>query len=182
MRPPRFSYSLFEGIGLKKRFIIIAVVILSVLAIVPSFHLPTVKASNETVSIQAADASINQAFTNVLAAEKAGGKVTQLLAQLNTAGALLAQADNDYNVGNLENVTSSANNARTIANQVNSDAIGLRNSSVTQSQNNSLLTVFFSVISTIIFIAAMFLVWRRVKNGFSRKLLNSKPVVAENAA
>ena len=71
------------------------VVILSVLAIMPIFHLPIVKANNETASIQAADASINQAFTNVLAAEKAGGDVTQLLAQLNTAGALLAEAEND---------------------------------------------------------------------------------------
>ncbi len=148
----------------------------------PIFHLPIVKAINETESIQAADASINQAFTNVLAAEKAGGDVTQLMSQLNTAGALLAEAENTYNSGNLENVTSLANNARSISNQVNSDAIGLRNSSIIQSQNSSLFTVVFSVISTIIFIAVMFLFWRRLKNGSNRKFLSSKPMVAENAA
>jgi len=147
----------------------------------PIFHLPNVKASEETVGIQAADASINQAFTNVLAAEKAGGNVTQLLAQLNTAGALLAEADNNYYVGNLENVTSSANTARSIANQVNSDAIGLRNSSIIRSQKIGLFTVVFSVISITIFIAVMFLVWQRLKNGSNRKFLASKPVVAENA-
>jgi hypothetical protein len=160
---------LVEAIVLNKRIIIVLVVMLSVLAVIPIFHLPIVKAINETASIQGADASINQAFTNVLAAEKAGGNVTQLLAKLNTAGALLAEAENDYKAGNLNNVASVADNARLIANQVNSDAIGLRNSSITQSQNNSLFTVLFSIISTITFIAVVLLIWRRVKTGFNRK-------------
>ncbi len=154
---------------------------LSVLAVLPGFHLPLVKASNETTSLQAADASINQAFTNVLAAEKAGGNVTQLLAKLNTAGALLAEAENAYNTGNLNNVISTADSARLVANQVNSDAIGLRNSSITQSQNNLLFTVVFSVISAITFVVVMFLIWRRFKRGFTEKLLSSKPKVVENA-
>ena len=155
---------------------------LSVLTIIPSFHLPIAKASNETASIQTADDSINQAFTNVLAAEKAGGNVTQLLARLNDAGTLLAEANNTYQTGNLDNVTSEADNARLIANQVSSDAIGIRNSSIIQSQNNLILTVVFSVISSVTFIVVMFLIWRRFKRGFTRKLLASKPTVVENAA
>ena len=155
---------------------------LSVLTIISSFYLPIVKASDETPSIQAADVSINQAFTNVLAAEKAGGNVAQLLTELNTAGALLAQAENAYQTGNLGNVTSAADSARLIANQVNSDAIGLRNSSITQSQNNTLLTVIFSVGAALLFVVLMVLVWRRFKRGFNRKFLALKPTVVKNAA
>ena len=155
---------------------------LSVLTIIPSLNLPIVKASNETPSIQAANASINQAFTNVLAAEKAGGNVARLLTELNTAGAFLAQAENAYQTGNLDSVTSTADSARLIANQVNSDAIGLRNSSITQSQNNTLLTVIFSVGAAFIFIVLMLLVWRRYKRGFNRKFLALKPTVVKNAA
>lgn len=157
------------------------IVMLSALAIMSSFYLPIVKANNETTSIQTADASINQAFTNVLAAEKAGGNVTQLLAKLNAAGAVLAEAENDYNTGNLNNVVSAANNARLMANQVNSDAIGLRNSSINQSRNNLLFTVVFSVISSIVFVLVIFLIWRRFKREFSEKLLSSKPKVFKNA-
>lgn len=149
---------------------------LVILAIVSIFNLPFVKAVDETVSIQAADASINQAFTNVLAAEKAGGNVTQLLAKLNTAGELLAEAEDNYIAGISVNLTSMADNARLIANQVNSDAIGLRNSSVSQSQNNSLLTVVFSIVSTIALIVVMFLIWRGYKRISCRKLLTSKPL------
>jgi predicted PurR-regulated permease PerM len=144
--------------------------------------MPIVKASNETASIQSADDSINQAFTNVLAAEKAGADVTQLLTKLNAAGAFLAEANNAYQTGNLSNSTSAADDARLIANQVNSDAIGLRNSSVTQSQNNTFLTVIFSVGAAFIFVVLMLLVWRRFKRGFSWKLLASKPTVVDNAA
>jgi hypothetical protein len=149
---------------------------LSILAIIPIFNLPIVEAMNETVNIEAADASINQAFTNILAAEKAGGNVTQLLIKLNTAGTLLAEAENYYKAGYLINVTSVADNARLIANQVNSDALGLRNLSISQSQNNSLFTIVFSIMSTIAFIVVMFLIWRGYKRVSYRKLLNSKPL------
>jgi ATP-dependent Zn protease len=160
------------------KHVIIAIIVLSVLVSMPTAHLAVVKASNETASIEAANASINQAFTNVLAAGKAGGNVTQLLATLNTAGALLAEADNAYQTGSLDNANSLANNARSISIQVNSEAIGLRNSSNSASQSNMVLTAFFSVIAAIIFCELMLLMWRRFKRGYNRKLLTSKPMVA----
>jgi hypothetical protein len=141
-----------------------------------------VKASNETTSIQAANSSINQAFTNVLAAEKAGGNVTQLLARLSSAGELLAEADNAYRSGNLANVTSEAENAGLIADQVNSDAISLQNASISRSQNNFLLTLIFSVDGVFVFVVVLFLVWRRVKRGYMKRLRGLKPEVVENAA
>lgn len=141
-----------------------------------------VKASNERASIEAADSSINQAFTNILAAEEAGGNVTQLLARLNSAGSLLAEADNAYRNGNLVNVTSKAENARSIADQVNSDAISLQNASISRSQNSFILTLIFSVDGAIIFAVVLIIVWRWFKRGYMKKVLTSKPEVIKNTA
>ena len=63
--------------------------------------------------------AVEQAFNAVLDAEKAGANVTQLLAKLNTAGELLADAQNALNSGNnVANITSKAENATQIAVQV----------------------------------------------------------------
>jgi len=167
---------------LNKKVTVMAVAILLIITVITSLQITLVKASNETTSIQAANSSINQAFTNVLAAEKAGGNVTQLLARLSSAGELLAEADNAYRSGNLANVTSEAENAGLIADQVNSDAISLQNASISRSQNNFLLTLIFSVDGVFVFVVVLFLVWRRVKRGYMKRLRGLKPEVVENAA
>ena len=69
---------------------------------------------------------MGQAFNSVLDAEKAGANVSHLLVKLNAAVELLSDAQNAYNSGNTANVTSLANNAIQIANQVNDDALNLR--------------------------------------------------------
>lgn len=152
------------------------------MTIMQGFCVTFVKASNERASIEAADSSINQAFTNILAAEKAGGNGTQLLARLNSAGNLLAEADNAYRNGNLVNAASKAENARSIADQVNGDAISLLNTSVSRSQNNFILTLFFSIDGAILFAVVLLLVWRRFKRGYMKKVLASKPEVTKNTA
>jgi hypothetical protein len=80
--------------------------------------------------LQIASIAVEKAFNVVLDAEKAGGNVTQLLLKLDTAGVLLAAAQNAYNSGNTANVTLIAENVRQIADQVNGDAINLRNASL----------------------------------------------------
>lgn len=162
------------------RQVILVAVIMLLITIVPSFHMTFVKASNESASIEAADSSINQAFTNVLAAEKAGGNVSQLLAKLNSAGELLAEADNAYRSGNLVNITSKAENARLIADQVNSDALSLLNASIGRSRNSFVLTLIFSVDGALVFVVVLLLVWRRFKRDHMKKLLGLKPEVVEN--
>lgn len=159
-----------------------AVAILLIITVIASLQITLVKASNESASIQAANSSINQAFTNVLAVEKAGGNVTQLLARLSSAGELWAEADNAYRSGNLANVTSEAENARLIADQVNSDALSLQNASISRSQNNFLLTLIFSVDGVFVFVVVLLLVWRRFKRGYMKKLRGLKPEVVENTA
>jgi hypothetical protein len=52
--------------------------------------------ADTSANIDAANASVQKAFTAVYAAEKAGGNITQLLSDLNTAGALLAEGENMF--------------------------------------------------------------------------------------
>jgi hypothetical protein len=164
---------------LKKLILSIILFLLVVLAISTPF-LSIVRASDETVSIQFANSSINQAFANVLRAEEAGGNVTTLLSKLNSAAALLAEADNAYNSGLLTNVTSYADNARLIADQVNGDSLTLLNSSIAESKNSFLSTMLFSTVAIALLVIALLLTWRRLKRAYTKKLLNLKPEIVEN--
>jgi cytochrome bd-type quinol oxidase subunit 2 len=175
-------FRLNRGSNLNRQLRTRAIIILFIITIIASFYPAVVKADNENISIENANSSINQAFTNILAAEKAGGNVTQLLIKLNTAGELLAKAENTYNSGNLTNVTSNAESALQLADQVNSDALALRETSLLESQKNFWYTMIFSVVGAAVFGIALLLTWRRFKRSFTNKLLGMKPMAVENTA
>lgn len=132
------------------------------------------------LKLQAANTAIGQAFNSVLEAEKAGGNVTQLLSKLNTAGEILAEAQNALNSGTIANVTSETENAIQIADQVNFDAVNLRNDSLVKSQENFWFILIFSVVGAVVFSVLLLFVWRRFKRFYTKKLLGMKPEVIEN--
>ena len=131
-------------------------------------------------NLQEANRAVSQAFNAVLEAEKAGGNVTELMLKLNTAGIILANAQNILNSGNTANITSNLENVLQMANQVNDDAINLRNVSLVDSKNSVWLTLIFSVAGAIALCILLLIVWRRFKRAFNKKLLNTKPEVVEN--
>ena len=159
--------------------IALALSLLLLTVTIAAFQTPLVLA-DEKASIETADLSISQAFISVLAAEKVGGNVTQLLTALNTAGGLLAEAENAYRSGNLSNVASKAENARLIADHVNSDALNLRDVSLVESQNNFWLTLTFSVVGAVVFGIVLLLVWRRFRRSYVKKMFSMKPEVVDN--
>jgi hypothetical protein len=164
---------------LKKRIIISTIIVLFLLTIV----LPVVYAqTTEETSIQNANTAINQAFTNVLEAEKAGGNVTQLLTRLNTAGQLLADAQNIYQSGSLDGVTSKASSAKQMADLVNTEALTLKDASLTLTRNSFWFIVTFSVGGAIIFALFILLMWQRFRRSFIKKMMSMKPEVANDAA
>jgi hypothetical protein len=130
--------------------------------------------------LQEAKSAVGQAFKAVLDAEKAGGNVTQLLTKLDKAGDILADAQNALNSGSTANIASNLENGLQIANQVNSEAINLRNVSILHSQNNFWLTLTFSTVGVILFIISLLLVWRRFKRSNTNKLFSKKPEAVEN--
>jgi hypothetical protein len=165
-------------INLKLHSVKIGIVVIAIVII--GFQIASVKASNETDRIEAANLSINQAFTNVLAAEAVGGNVSDLLAKLNGAGELLAKAENDYHSGNLVDVIANADNAAIIANHVKNDAVNLTINSKNYSETKLISAIVFSIISIPLFLTVLRLFWRRTKRGYYRKLLGSKPEVINN--
>ncbi len=146
-----------------------------------SAHYALAQTDQTASELQVAKIDLGQAFNAVLEAEKAGGNVTQLLAKLNIAGTILADAQNVLNSGNTVNITSNVENAVQIANQVNDDALNLRNVSLIRSQNSLWLTLTFSVVGAIVFEISLYFIWRRFQRSHMNKLLGMKPEVIENA-
>jgi CHASE3 domain sensor protein len=128
--------------------------------------------NQNALKLQEANTAVEKAFNSVLDAEKAGGNVTQLLIKLNAVGIILADVQNTLNSGNTANFTSNLEHVRQIANQVNNEAIRLRNDSVVESQNIFWLTLSFSTIGVISFSISLLLVWRRFKRSYTKKLLD----------
>lgn len=147
-----------------------------------NFNTTTVIANNEQIIINNAAATINQAFNNLLAVEKAGGNISQLLNELNEAGLLLADAKNSYRNNNLSSVITKAQEAREIAIKVNNETLNMRFVSLIGTQDSLWLTLVFSVVSAIIFTVLLLLIWRRFKRDYISKLLDMKPEVIDNAA
>lgn len=147
-----------------------------------NFNATTVIANNEQIIINNAASTINQAFNNLLAVEKAGGNISQLLNELNEAGSLLAEAKNSYRNNNLSSVITKAQEAREIAIKVNNETLNMRFVSLIGTQDSLWLTLVFSVVSAIIFTVLLLLIWRRFKRDYISKLLDMKPEVIDNAA
>jgi hypothetical protein len=139
----------------------------------------TVAAIDETAKIEAANTSINQAYVSILAAEKSGGNITSLVNQLNIANDLLSQAENNFHAGIIENVSNYADNARLIANQVNTDAIVLQKASDASARENLFFTAFFTLDALVIWIFVIFVVWRKIKSRYVKRLYDLKPEVKE---
>jgi hypothetical protein len=161
-----------------KKHLLITITFVIVLFLI-NFQVVTGQGPEET-SIQNAKAAINQAFTNVLEAENAGGNITQLLTGLNNAVQLLAEAQNNYQTGTLIGVTSKANSAKQIADQVNTEAIILKDASLTLTRNNFWFIVTFSLGGAIVFGLLMVIIWQRFKRSHIKSLLSMKPEVVTN--
>ena len=137
--------------NLRRKALLFLIGVLFVLSLLLSLCVESVKAENENALITEAQSSINQAFANVLAAEQSGGDITDLMLNLNNAGALLAEAENSYRSGAFDDISSKAVSARMIANQVNEDAIALRNDSFLAFQNVLFFNLMVSIIGSILF-------------------------------
>jgi hypothetical protein len=165
-----------------KKTVIVTTIILLIVAIAVGSLAVSGQVTNEEQSIQDANAAVKQAFNSILDAEKAGGNVTQLLARLNTAGEQLAYAENIYQSNSTFGVTPKANSAKQIADEVNMEAITLKDASLTLTRNSFWFIVTFSVGGAIIFGLIVFLAWQRFRRSYIKKMLSMKPEVAESYA
>lgn len=127
--------------------------------------------------VQAANDAVNKAFNDVSAAEKAGANVTSLLNQLNGAEDLLAQAEMDYRNGDSVSAESNADSVVPIAQQVSSAAHASESTALTDGRNAFWLTIVFSSVGCVVFVLALFLVWRKAKKNYVRTISDAEPEV-----
>jgi hypothetical protein len=128
-----------------------------------------------TQQIQLANTAVEQAFNNVLDAEKAGANVTNLLNQLNSAMDFLAQAENAYRHGDTNTATTDAVAVFPIVQQVNADAQTAKEATLTVAQTTFWMTIVYVTISAVVFVVAVFAVWRWFKERYINGLSERKP-------
>ena len=132
--------------------------------------------------LQAASTAVNQAFTSVLAAEKAGANVTSLLDQLNNANSLLAQAENANTAGNNSTAVNDANAVIPITQQVTTSAQNAKENTQVSSRNAFWSTIAATIVSAVVFVLVLFVVWRWFKRRYIKGLSEAKPEVMGNEA
>jgi hypothetical protein len=136
----------------------------------------TLAQTDQTASkLQAANAAVNLAFNTVLDAEKAGANTTDLLTQLNKAQDILAQAENSYRTGDNNTATAKADSVLPIAQEVTIAAQNAKQTATASAPNRYWFPIALTEIATIIFIIALFLIWRQFKQHYISKLREAKP-------
>jgi hypothetical protein len=119
--------------------------------------------------------AVDGAFDAVLAAEKAGANVTGLLVELNVAEGDLAGAENSYRSGDSSTAVAQADSALPIAQEVTVAAQSAQQTVIVSGQNAFWSTIVFTVIGVVVFVLALFLVWRWFKHSYLKSLSEAKP-------
>ena len=140
-------------------------------------HAVSAQTSQLTVYLQADNTAVNQAFSAVLAAEKAGANVTSLLSQLNVVAGNLAQAENSYRSGNYSAAAIQADNVLPTAQQITTAAQYAKQAAIGSGQNTFWSTIAFTLIGISIFVVVLSLVWRWFRRRYFNNLFQSKPKV-----
>jgi hypothetical protein len=139
---------------------------------------PATAQTDQTASkLQVANTRVNQAFSAVLDAEKAGANITDLLVQLNVAHGILAQAENANRIGDINTTVNQADNVITLAQQVTAAAQNAKQTALTSNQNALYSTLALTVIGSVVFILVLLFVWRRFKRYYIKNWAEAKTEV-----
>jgi len=131
------------------------------------------------VSISEAEQSMVQTYEAVLDAEKAGANVSNLLARLNNATGLLSEAHIAFEAHNFEDATRFADLASEVAWKVGSEAERLEVEANDANANRLQWFTIGSVLGVSIVISASLLGYRYFKRRYYRRLLKTRPRVAQ---
>lgn len=132
-------------------------------------------------SIMDAEASIRQAFEAVLEAERAHANVSDLTGELHEAGLFLSEAEIALTQNNLSAATLKADVSASLAQNVEVDALTVKESALANAQRVLGTTLLFSVIGSVLFLIGLMFVWGRVKRSYIKELSRMKPEVTSDA-
>ena len=143
----------------------------------PGVHFVLGQTDQTESKLQSAYNAMDQAFNAVSAAEKEGANVTDLLAQFNVAADNLAQAENSYRTGDPTTATAKADSVLSTAQEITTAAQDAKQNALVSGQNLFWSTVVFTIIGILVFVLALFLVWRWFKLNYVKRLSEAKPEV-----
>jgi len=143
------------------------------------FH---VSANDEASSaIGYADNALSRAFEAVLEAERAGANVSGLIARLNEAGELLAEAEIARKIGSISEAVSEAEQCSVLADGVRDEAITLKGEALAGAQIAFWQDLTVTAMGSAVFLIVLFFVWGWFKRAYAKKLLRMKLEVAFDA-
>ncbi|MGQ9640605.1 MAG: hypothetical protein ACUVUF_00585 [Candidatus Bathycorpusculaceae bacterium] len=124
-----------------------------------------------------AENALVSAYVSVADANSVGANVSQLLVKLEYAGALLAEANNAYRVGDYERAFSLAINCSDAVNNVVQDALTLKSKAEEAHGQKMLFTAgVSSACLSVLFVLSLF-GWRFLKKAYLKRVLEMKPEV-----
>jgi len=113
-----------------------------------------------------AEGTVVSAFQEVLKAEEAGANVSFLLARLNEAEEHLTQARIAYRLGDFDETARFSGLSREVGEQVQSDAIKLRDSALSESLQHIMFTMIASVAGVALITLGSLWVWHLLKKRY----------------
>jgi len=143
------------------------------LVLLVPLSVPWVSAANgDTVpsEVTEAEAALLSAYNIVLEAEESGANVSDLLNRLNVGGEYLAEAYVWVRLGNSDNVAHLAGLCHDVAEDVQGDAVDLRDEANASGTIEPVVVMLGSVIGVILVVGLSFVGWRVLKRNYRKKV------------
>jgi len=131
-------------------------------------------------AVEEADNALKQAFAAVLEVERTGGNVSSLVARLNDAGEVLAEAEVAYRNGNWDRAAGKASECVAIADGVFVEALGLKDLALEDAQTRLSHTLMFSIAGAVVFVTGLVLAWVWFTHFYFGRLLKMRPEVEDD--
>jgi len=144
------------------------------------FAVPWVSATNgDAVPLEVAEAeeALVSAYDVVLEAEESGANVSGLLDKLTVGGEYLAEAYVWVRLGNSENTNRLAGLCHDVAEDVQSDAVELRDETKGSWMSETVVVMLGSVVGVILVVGLCFVGWRVFRRHYRKTVLGLRPEV-----
>jgi hypothetical protein len=158
------------------KFLVVSVFLFSLVSV----SVPWVSTTNgDAVSLGVAEAEevLVLAYDAVLEAEEAGANVSGLLDRLSLSGGYLAEAHVSVRLGNSENASRFAGLCVEAGDEVEGEAVLLRDEAARLERADVLVRVFGSAAGVVIVVVSGFVLWEIFKRRYHAKVLKLRPEV-----
>ncbi len=139
-----------------------------------------VSSDDANKALKSAETDFVTAFTAVATAEEAGANVTNLVTKLNAADGVLSEGYDAFMAGDYDTANSKAASCSAAVEGVVDEAGLMKTSAERAIGSRTLLTAVFSGVGLIILFVLGFLGWGFLKNWYTKRLLDLKPVLEES--